>query len=72
MQDWDPSRRWTQTSRPRTQENQGLRCLRVLLQRKPPHTCTLDAVAEVVCEIVHDVQQEGEVGYVVHVDGFWF
>ena len=31
-------------------------------------TWTLDAVADVVRQVVHDVQQEGEVLDVVHVD----
>lgn len=42
-----------------------------ILQCKPPHTWTLDAIAEVVCKIVDNVQQEGEVSYVVHVDDIW-
>lgn len=32
------------------------------------HTWSLDTITEVVGKIVHDVQQEGEVSHVVHVN----
>lgn len=38
---------------------------------RPLHTWTLDTIAEVVCKIVDNVQQEGEVSYIVHMDVIW-
>lgn len=35
------------------------------------YTWSLDTVTEVISEIVHNVQQEGEVSHVVHVNFIW-
>lgn len=37
----------------------------------PVRTRSLDTVAEVVCKVVNNVQQEGEVGYIVHMNVVW-
>lgn len=59
----------------RTQEHSAWKTSPLLslcvLECKPLHTWTLDTVAEVVCKVVDNVQQEGEVGYIVHMDFIW-
>lgn len=51
--------------------NQVHRSSRCMLQCKAIRTWSLHAVAEVLGEIVHDVQQEREVGYIVHMNFVW-
>lgn len=35
------------------------------------HTWSFHAITEVVGELIHNVQQEGEVSHVVHVNDLW-